>query len=249
MKSILIKTAVALALGIAPGVAFGQTEVIKKKPIDQTEGQTTAPAQEGEGASPDGATTGEETQSGGTESGTSGSATGQSSSDTDTGASGGATTGQDAQGQSTTGEQPAQTQEGGEQGGTTGEGTQQDTTEGQGTTEGGATTGEPAESGQEATTPTQEESSGTAASDVNVTVEQKTEIKQVITEADVEPVPSVDFEVNVGTAVPQTVTLHPLPPRIVELVPAYRGYVYFLLADGRIIIVDPDSHEIVLIIV
>ncbi|MFU0505188.1 DUF1236 domain-containing protein [Pseudaminobacter sp. NGMCC 1.201702] len=243
MKSILIKTAVALALGIAPGVAFGQTEVIKKKTMDQTEGQTTAPAQESEGASPDGATTGEQTQSGGTESGTSGSATGQSSSDTDAGATGGATTGQDAQGQSTTGEQPAQTQEGGEQGGTTGQSTQQ------GTTEGGATTGEPAESGQEATTPTQEESSGTAASEVNVTVEQKTEIRQVITEADVEPVPSVDFEVNVGTAVPQTITLHPLPPRIVELVPAYQGYVYFLLADGRIIIVDPDSHEIVLIIV
>ena len=50
----------------------------------------------------------------------------------------------------------------------------------------------------------------------------------------------MNFEMNVGTRIPQTVELHPLPPRIVKIVPRYEGYRYFLLADGRIIIVDPD---------
>ncbi|WP_417020922.1 DUF1236 domain-containing protein [Candidatus Phyllobacterium onerii] len=82
---------------------------------------------------------------------------------------------------------------------------------------------------------------------VNVTAEQKTKIKQVITETKAEPVRDVNFEVNVGVAVPRTVELQPLP-RIVKLVPRYEGYRYFLLVDGRIVIVDPDSLEIVLVI-
>ena len=50
-------------------------------------------------------------------------------------------------------------------------------------------------------------------------------------------------------AAPTTVEFHPLPARIVEIVPQYRGYEYFVLADGRIIIVEPSSHEVVYIIV
>jgi hypothetical protein len=64
----------------------------------------------------------------------------------------------------------------------------------------------------------------------------------------VEPV-DVDFDVNVGVAVPRTVTLRPLPPRVIEIVPAYRDYEYFVLADGRIVIVEPDTLKIVYILV
>jgi hypothetical protein len=35
----------------------------------------------------------------------------------------------------------------------------------------------------------------------------------------------------------------------VEIVPAYEGYSYFVLADGRIVIVEPDTLEIVVILV
>jgi hypothetical protein len=42
--------------------------------------------------------------------------------------------------------------------------------------------------------------------------------------------------------------LQRLPPRIIKLVPRYEGYRYFVLADGRIVIVDPDALEIVVII-
>ncbi|MBW9115541.1 DUF1236 domain-containing protein [Rhizobium cauense] len=83
---------------------------------------------------------------------------------------------------------------------------------------------------------------------VNVTVEQRTEIRQVIQEVHVEPVKEVDFTVSVGTTIPKRAHLQRLPPRIVKIVPAYEGYRFFLLADGRIVIVDPDALTIVYII-
>jgi uncharacterized protein DUF1236 len=83
----------------------------------------------------------------------------------------------------------------------------------------------------------------------NVTVEQKTQITQVIKETKVEPVSNVDFDVSVGIEVPrQKIELHPLPARIVKIVPAYESYEYFVLADGRIVIVDPDTFKIVVIL-
>lgn len=83
---------------------------------------------------------------------------------------------------------------------------------------------------------------------IDISNEQKVEIRSVIQEIDVEPI-SVDFDVSVGVAVPRSIELRPLPPRIVEIVPAYDGFEYFLLADGRIIIVEPATLEVVYIIV
>ena len=54
--------------------------------------------------------------------------------------------------------------------------------------------------------------------------------------------------VSVGTRIPKKVRLERLPPRIVKIVPAYEGYRFFLLADGRIVIVDPDALTIVYIV-
>jgi hypothetical protein len=83
---------------------------------------------------------------------------------------------------------------------------------------------------------------------IDINAEQRTEVTQVIREEKAEPV-DVDFDVNVGVAVPRTVTLRPLPPRVIEIVPAYRDYEYFVLADGRIVIVEPDTLKIVYILV
>jgi hypothetical protein len=57
----------------------------------------------------------------------------------------------------------------------------------------------------------------------------------------------VDFNITVGTTVPRTVELAPLPPRIIEVVPAYRGYRYVVVGDS-LIIVDPSTFEIVAIV-
>jgi len=83
---------------------------------------------------------------------------------------------------------------------------------------------------------------------VNVTSEQRTEIRQVVKTENVEPVEHVTFDVDVGSSIPHSVHLYRLSPRIVSIVPEYRDYEYFVLADGRIVIVDPDTYEIVTIL-
>ncbi len=83
---------------------------------------------------------------------------------------------------------------------------------------------------------------------ISISTEQKTEIRSVIVENKVETI-KPSFSVSVGVAVPRTVKLHPLPPKVVEIVPAYRSYQYLLLADNRIVIVDPATFEIVYILV
>ena len=90
---------------------------------------------------------------------------------------------------------------------------------------------------------------GSTASITNVTVEQKTQITQAIKETRIEPVSNVDFDISVGVEIPRhKIRLHRLPARIVKIVPAYETYEYFVLADGRIVIVDPDTLKIVLIL-
>jgi hypothetical protein len=88
----------------------------------------------------------------------------------------------------------------------------------------------------------------TSSIHVNVSDHQRTEIRQVITETHVEPVRQPNFSITVGTAVPHRVHLHRLPPRVVEIVPEYKDYEYFMLADGRIVIVDPDTLDIVYVL-
>jgi hypothetical protein len=57
----------------------------------------------------------------------------------------------------------------------------------------------------------------------------------------------VNFNISVGTAVPASVHFHPLPPRIVEIYPEWRGY-EVILVHGRYVIVRPQTREIVYII-
>lgn len=83
---------------------------------------------------------------------------------------------------------------------------------------------------------------------VNITSDKQTTIRQTITRENITPVRDVNFSISVGVAVPRTVELRPLPTRVVEIVPQYRGYRFFVLADGRIVIVRPETYEIVYII-
>ena len=86
-----------------------------------------------------------------------------------------------------------------------------------------------------------------SGADVDLTVEQQTEIKTQITSLNIAPV-TVDFDVSIGVAVPATVTLQPLPAQIIALYPQWEGYLFFVLADGRIVIVAPDTKKVIIII-
>ena len=57
----------------------------------------------------------------------------------------------------------------------------------------------------------------------------------------------VDFPISVGVHVPRHVRLHPIPVDLVEVVPVYRSYRYFLVED-YICIVDPETYVIAQVI-
>ena len=89
---------------------------------------------------------------------------------------------------------------------------------------------------------------GGASVEVDISTEQQTEIRTVIQEVQVEPVAEVDFDVSIGSSAPDTITLTPLPARVIEIVPQYAGFLFFILPDGRIVIVAPSTLEIVYIL-
>lgn len=73
---------------------------------------------------------------------------------------------------------------------------------------------------------------------------QKTRLTQEFSRVNVRPVTNVNFSVSIGAVVPGTVVLHPVPRTIVEIVPQYRDYQFFVLRD-EIVIVEPRSHKVV----
>jgi hypothetical protein len=57
----------------------------------------------------------------------------------------------------------------------------------------------------------------------------------------------VNFAVSAGTIIPTTVELHEVPADVVRIVPAYRGYRYFVVRN-EIVIVEPSTRKIVTVI-
>jgi hypothetical protein len=57
----------------------------------------------------------------------------------------------------------------------------------------------------------------------------------------------VNFNLSVGTAVPAGGRYYPMPARVVEIYPEWRGY-DFILVQGGYIVLRPRTHEIVYII-
>ncbi|MEO6946739.1 MAG: DUF1236 domain-containing protein [Nitrobacter sp.] len=63
----------------------------------------------------------------------------------------------------------------------------------------------------------------------------------------IRPETNVNFSISVGTRVPREVHFHPLPAEIVTVYPDWRGYEFFLVRD-QIIVVDPQTFEIVAVL-
>lgn len=77
--------------------------------------------------------------------------------------------------------------------------------------------------------------------------EKRTQIVSAIKSERIEETTNVNFNIAVGATVPATVRFHPVPLRIVEIYPEWRGY-EVVFVHGRYIIVRPRTHEIVYII-
>lgn len=89
---------------------------------------------------------------------------------------------------------------------------------------------------------------GAAASgSVNLSTEQRTTIRQEVLTTSAPRVDSVNFSINVGTVVPRNVRVVEVPPAIVKIRPAWKGYRYFVYND-EIIIVEPRTLKIVAVL-
>jgi len=88
---------------------------------------------------------------------------------------------------------------------------------------------------------------GQAGAGGKLSTEQRTQITSVIKEQRVSPITNVNFSISVGTRVPRDVTFHALPSRVATIYPEWRSYKYILVKE-QIVIVDPDTYEIVAVL-
>jgi hypothetical protein len=88
---------------------------------------------------------------------------------------------------------------------------------------------------------------GQAGAGAKLSSEQRTKITTVIRGEHVAPVNNVNFSIAVGTRVPHEMSFHPLPTEIVNIYPDWRGY-EFILVRNQIIVVDPQTFEIVAVL-
>jgi hypothetical protein len=100
----------------------------------------------------------------------------------------------------------------------------------------------------------QRDQKGSAAQDrrgegrVQISVQQRTTVHdRVLKSKNVNRVDKIDVSINVGVRVPRSVRLAKLPPDVIEIVPQFRSYEYFV-SDDRICIVEPSTYEIVEVI-
>ncbi len=81
----------------------------------------------------------------------------------------------------------------------------------------------------------------------NLSVEQRTNIRAAIKQQNVPRATNVNFSILIGTHVPRTLHFYPLPTRVVEFYPVWRGYEYILVGD-EILVIDPRTLEIVAVL-
>jgi hypothetical protein len=77
--------------------------------------------------------------------------------------------------------------------------------------------------------------------------EKRAQIASAIKSEKIQETTNVNFNISVGATIPSTVRFHPLPARIIEIYPEWRGY-DVVYVRGQYIIVRPQTHEIVYII-
>jgi Protein of unknown function (DUF1236) len=121
---------------------------------------------------------------------------------------------------------------------------QRDRTQGQGQREQNA---QPTQRNERGGSQTETRTNGGGGS-VSFTTEQRTKIRETVLRGSSVPrVSKVDFDVRIGTAVPRSVHIVAVPETIVEIHPAWRGFMYFVYND-EIIVVEPGSLKIVAVL-
>lgn len=91
--------------------------------------------------------------------------------------------------------------------------------------------------------------STTSSTNINVTSEQRTEITRAFSSVDVRPMNDVNFTVNVGTVVPDTVVTHlqACPSEVVRILQGLPECRYVVVRD-QVVIIEPKTRRIVTVI-
>jgi hypothetical protein len=87
---------------------------------------------------------------------------------------------------------------------------------------------------------------GATAGSANLSTEQRTKITTIIRQNKVESA-HLNVSVQVGTRVPGSVHLYPLPVEVFVIYPEWRGYDYIVVGN-QILVINPRTHEIVAIL-
>jgi hypothetical protein len=83
---------------------------------------------------------------------------------------------------------------------------------------------------------------------IQLSEQERTNVHQtILKDRNVNRASNVNFSISVGTRVPRSVRLAALPASVISVVPEFRSYRY-VLVDEQIVIVDPNSFEIVEVI-
>jgi Protein of unknown function (DUF1236) len=79
---------------------------------------------------------------------------------------------------------------------------------------------------------------------LTLSIDQQNKLSEIITNKTRTPLGPTDFTIAVGTTVPSTMSLQPLPPDAEALAPQLREASYFVVEE-LVVIVDSNSRKIV----
>jgi hypothetical protein len=82
---------------------------------------------------------------------------------------------------------------------------------------------------------------------VNLTLEQRHVIRELVRDLKVDRAAEADSKVAAGDEVPAKVALHPIPPLIGQKVPQIKAH-RFYVTQSRVVIVDPQDQKVVEVI-
>jgi hypothetical protein len=115
---------------------------------------------------------------------------------------------------------------------------------------GGQAGGAAAESAGSTQTRSSATTTGSAGGSVSLTQDQRAKIRTTVIAGGKAPKierSQINFSLNVGTVVPRSVRVVAVPPTLVEIHPAWRGYMYFVVGD-ELVIVEPRTLKIVAVL-
>ncbi|MCW5682058.1 MAG: DUF1236 domain-containing protein [Xanthobacteraceae bacterium] len=80
-----------------------------------------------------------------------------------------------------------------------------------------------------------------------IRAEQQDRIRELVRNAKVDHAAKVRFDLRLGAEVPRNLHFYPLPKEVAEAVPEFSNY-FYVVAEEKIVVIDPLKYRIVAII-